>query len=317
MAQVVSPTQVQLHKHPVPFWSKGDVRTKSRFQCDGYLGVEDQACRRKGRNTEVLHRFCREPIPWYKKVEPMRPQWRNDYHWYTEKDGIRVKDTDLFVVPSRDILERTRHGGLVRSSNGEVTYSASQRLQFELDAEQLARIIREVVPYGTQEWSLDKLEKEFYSQIGRRGCWVQHSIPLNAFVSLFTKTFYMFGHLGAEMVRVQRKTGNRVEDNPEDVMIRLALASKRGCVERQTFIGGSATRKSKMLPELSQMHAKTKFKSQSEPKLRSIDETCRLPSLRLNSKASTERQLADQAEYSRGLAAALSRSQSSAVEYLD
>merc|ERR1719401_1183199 len=108
----------------------------------------------------------------------------------------------------------TRTGGIQRGSVGEVTYSARHRLKFEMDAEAVMHLLRDVVPYGAPEWSLHKLERAFYEQHGRLGWWNHYKIPFDVFLSLFPRTFVVFG-AERKFARVLHRSRTHIVDDGE------------------------------------------------------------------------------------------------------
>lgn len=225
----------------------------------------------KKRFTEVLHNFCNEPLPWYKKLEHSRPEWPREMRRFTAKDGFRVADTHNITVSARDQRQRT-YKGTLRTSSGMVTYSAIHAGHFELDAEDLVKILREQEPYSQQGkmWSVKRLEKAYQSRFRAHGSWARHGVPFKVYLSLFPKTFDLFGS-SHDFVRVASKSRLHAVDNPQDAMISLALGCEKGYVERTAPLEGTmrAGQESVLLPELSRVRAKTLFRSTSDPGLRS------------------------------------------------
>eukprot|EP00928_Gymnodinium_smaydae_P011909 TRINITY_DN14353_c0_g2_i2.p1 TRINITY_DN14353_c0_g2~~TRINITY_DN14353_c0_g2_i2.p1 ORF type:complete len:360 (+),score=64.00 TRINITY_DN14353_c0_g2_i2:67-1146(+) len=243
-------------------WSEGNLRSTARFRASGHLPVEDQRLRRAGRNVHALVRFCHEPLPWYKTVEPVKPRWPKAHHWYNLKQPgvLRALDLETIVVPVGANVGATR--------KGRVTYSANERMQFELDAEALARLLREIRPSRSPSagWSVRDLERAFREHCGRRGCWADHQMSLGVFLALFPKTFVVAGADG-ELVRPQRRSGNLVVDDGEEVMMRLALAKDRGFVEAETPLSGRSragsvcSGETEVSTELQQVRVKAKFRA--------------------------------------------------------
>lgn len=224
---MASKTGIQQQQLPQPkaFWMKGDLRGTTRFCSSGRVPAEDQSHRRRGRLTEVLQPFCREPLPWYKELEPHRPHWPDLFHpWSLKHDGLRALDSETVVVDAGDLVERTKRG-ILRSSTGHVTYSAKERQQFELDAEDLMRISQQSVPGSRPLWTLSALERAFHDQLGRRGTWMDHDMSLAVFLSLFPKTFCTYtSNKGQIYARILHPTRNKLVDDGEQVMVQLALA---------------------------------------------------------------------------------------------
>eukprot|EP00929_Paragymnodinium_shiwhaense_P063439 TRINITY_DN31686_c0_g1_i1.p1 TRINITY_DN31686_c0_g1~~TRINITY_DN31686_c0_g1_i1.p1 ORF type:complete len:325 (-),score=33.89 TRINITY_DN31686_c0_g1_i1:141-1115(-) len=251
-------------------WTAGDMRTKTRFQMSGRLSEELQSQRRARRCTEVLHRFCNQPLPWYKVLEPSRPEWPNAWRWYHPKDGIRVLDEDTIVVSAKDRRVRTK-AGLLPKSSGHVTYSASDRMRFELDAEDLATILRDSHCYNSKIWTIPKLEKTFKYKLGRSGSWKSVGLELDAFLSLFPRTFEVFG--ASDFVRVlhstTRATNRVLVDDGQDVMVRLALACSSGYIAPEKHVEGADVHEAPRHPLLGAVGAKARFKSHARREHRS------------------------------------------------
>lgn len=250
----------------------------------------------KKRFTELLHNFCHDPLPWYKNLEPSRPQWPKAMRKYTQRDGFRVPDLHNVEVSARDMVHKTKKG-LLRTSSGLVTYSATHRMQFELDAEDLAKILREKVPHlqDGKVWSVKKLEKAYQSQFRRHGSWSRQGVTLRVFLSLFPKTFDLFG-ANNDFVRLANKSRKCAVDCSEDAMISLAMACEQGYVQRTLPLEGTmkAGQESRRFHELSKVRAAALFRSFSDPGLRShtlpppasrapaADSSLRLPPIKAN-----------------------------------
>lgn len=248
--------QQQLPK-PKSFWTKGDLRGTTRFRSSGRVPAEEQRHRRRGRLTEVLQPFCREPLPWYKELEPHRPRWPDLFHpWSLKHAGLRALDNETVVVDAGDLREKTKQG-ILRSSTGHVTYSAKERQQFEMDAEDLMRILQQSVPGSRPMWTIAVLERVFNDQLGRRGTWADHDMSLVVFLSLFPKTFCTYvSSQGQAYARMLHPARNKIVDDGEEVMVQLALA-RAG--------------KSRSLGELKDVRVKARFKrTKSTPALRLV-----------------------------------------------
>lgn len=148
--------------------------------------------------------------------QPFRPNWP---HWL--RDDNRPVDREMVLVPARDKVVKTKHG-LFRYSNGSVKYSALHAAKFRSDAEELARILREIVPHNQKVWVLSKLEQEFKNQLGWPGSWVRYEIPFKVFMSLFPRTFSLYGPQD-ELVRLWRASRTGVADSGEEAIMRLAM----------------------------------------------------------------------------------------------
>jgi hypothetical protein len=171
-------------------------------------------------------RFCSahedQRIPYWKRVEPFRPEWQKGHRHYTSKHGHKEEDVENVVVSARDAPRLTARGGILRESTGEVCYSARQRLKFEVDALEVLLILQGLVPHGAKEWNMHKIEQAFFDKHGRLGCWTAYRIPLDVFLSLFPRTFQVFGFPG-KFARSLQRSLSRIVDDGEDVMRRLAL----------------------------------------------------------------------------------------------
>mmetsp|Transcript_101745 Transcript_101745/g.217870 ORF Transcript_101745/g.217870 Transcript_101745/m.217870 type:complete len:329 (+) Transcript_101745:104-1090(+) len=180
-------------------------------------GERDGTCRRKEPPPEIVSPGRYQPF------RPEWPRWRRQDH--------RPVDRTLVEVPSLDRLHRTKKG-LARSSTGYIRYSACQAVKFFSDAEELVRILREVVPHNASVWSLPKLEQAFHDKVGRPGSWRCYGVPFKAFFALFPRTFQQFGPEDS-FVRVWRKSRPGVVESGEDALKRLALAQKDGFIVEQ------------------------------------------------------------------------------------
>merc|ERR1719271_2415146 len=73
-------------------------------------------------------------------------------------------------------------------------------------------------------WTLAKLERCFKERIGRAGSWKRNRLPFKTFLSLFPKTFQLFGSEEA-YVRLFCTTRSTAVETGDEVMKRLAKAS--------------------------------------------------------------------------------------------
>eukprot|EP00930_Biecheleria_cincta_P064245 TRINITY_DN49806_c0_g1_i1.p1 TRINITY_DN49806_c0_g1~~TRINITY_DN49806_c0_g1_i1.p1 ORF type:complete len:320 (-),score=52.58 TRINITY_DN49806_c0_g1_i1:49-978(-) len=190
------------------------------------------------RSCEILHSSLEEPLAHWKSLEPMKPRWPSTWRRLHLNDGIRVRDGDTIVVSARDSLEKTKTGGLLRSSSGTVTYSSSQRTKLELDVTFLAQILGDGVPHGKHYWTPHRLEHEFVHRTGRPGVWCHYDVGIVAFMLLFPKTFELFGP-NHEQVRLKRKVSTTVLDNVEDALVRLARGRENGKIEHHLDLTSS------------------------------------------------------------------------------
>lgn len=189
---------------------------------------------------------------------------------WTERDGFRVSDLHNIQVSTRDQVQRTLKGTL-RTSSGLVTYNALDRTHLEIDAEDIAKILREQEPHGQSSgrmWSVKKLEKAYQHRFRTNGSWVRQGVSFRAYLSLFPKTFDLFG-ADHDFVRLCNKSRLCAVDHSEDVMISLALACEQGHVARTVPMEGTmgARQETKRMPELAHVRTRTLFRSTSEPGL--------------------------------------------------
>lgn len=127
------------------------------------------------------------------------------------------------MIAANDVLQKTKRG-LLRSSSGSVTYSASHRLKAELDVKVLAEFLGDSPPGRSVFWTPQRLEMLFKERTGRVGVWNHYEIGIAAFLALFPKTFELFG--GSQYVQLRQKILTVVLDNIEEAMVNLAKASK-------------------------------------------------------------------------------------------
>lgn len=181
---------------------------------------------RKTRSCAILDSTLEEPLTYYKSLEPVKPHWPHTWRRLHLTEGIRVRDMDTVVVPSRDTLTKTKKG-MLRSSSGTVTYSAVHACKVELDAQILAQICGDGVPGGGHAWTPSRLSVEFQTRTGRSGVWVHYEIGITSFLLVFPKTFDLFGP-GRQYVRLHRPSRLTVLDKTEDAMVRLAMCRQDG-----------------------------------------------------------------------------------------
>jgi len=165
------------------------------------------------------------------------------------------------MVDAGDVLEKTKRG-LLRSSTGHVTYSAKERMAFELDAEDLVNLLQQSPAQG-KLWTLTSLEQAFRDQLGRRGSWAMHHIALGVFLAMFPRTFYVFG----DFVRVLHASRTKVVDDGEDVMVRLALTLRDG-------VPAKGLAASQSLPDLGSIRVKAKFRPSHKMKMDADGAAC-------------------------------------------
>jgi len=161
------------------------------------------------------------------------------------------------VIPANDVMLKTRRG-ILRSSSGSVTYSATHRAKAEIDVKALAEILGGHVPGGGHAWTPQRLERIFQERTGRPGVWSHYEIGIKSFLAVFPKTFELFGTDG-QYVQLRQKVATAVLDDPEEAMVRLAKAAKDP---------SSVTMRNGMriaLPELGQHRLKVAY--QEDPSL--------------------------------------------------
>lgn len=189
--------------------------------------VRSKASRlRNTRSCAILDSTLEEPLTYYKSLEPVKPHWPHLWRRLHLNEGIRVRDMDTVVVPSKDQLAKTKKGTL-RTSSGTVTYSSTHATKVELDAQVLARICGDGVPGGGHAWTPPRLAVEFQTRTGRPGVWAHYDIGITSFLLVFPKTFDLFGPQ-KQFVRLHRSNCLTVLDNVEDSMVRLAMCRQDG-----------------------------------------------------------------------------------------
>ncbi|CAK8999216.1 unnamed protein product [Durusdinium trenchii] len=117
-------------------------------------------------------------------------------------------------------------------------YSVQHWTKFRADAEELLYILRNQVPANGKEWSLHLLNKAYCSACRRYGSWDRLHLCLHDFLSLFPRTFELFGPR-KQLVR-PLQSSSAVADGEEEVMKRLALAKQQGVVHAMTPIASSS-----------------------------------------------------------------------------
>ncbi|CAE8719519.1 unnamed protein product [Polarella glacialis] len=192
-----------------------------------------------------LHEECDE------RFQPFRPNWQQ---WRNQDP--RPVDRTMVEVPSGDRLVKTKNG-LARISSGLVRFSVVQGIKFRNDAEALLFLIRQGLPATSRAWSLQSLEKAFQMKV-RIGSWSRYSVPFDAYLSLFPRTFELFGS-DRQFVRALHMSATCVVDSIEDVMMRLAMARHHGYVEQQTPIDGTARTPCVRTPQISTSCAKAMY----------------------------------------------------------
>lgn len=185
---------------------------------------------RNTRCCEIQHSSMEEPLSCFKSLEPLRPNWPHSHRRFHIKDGVRVLDNETVVVDAKDRCIRTMKGQ-VRSSTGSVTYSATHLMKLELDVQDLAKILTGDCPGGGYAWSPKRLAHVFKERTGRAGCWATYELSFMAFLSLFPRTFEIFGDGQYVRLRAGLKGCASLLDTAQEAIIRLARA--RGGQERR------------------------------------------------------------------------------------
>lgn len=181
---------------------------------------------RNTRSCAILDSTLEEPLTYYKSLEPVKPHWPHTWRRLHLTEGIRVRDMDTVVAPSRDHLAKTKKG-MLRTSSGSVTYSSTHATKVALDAQVLTQICGDGVPGGGHAWTPSRLAVEFQARTGRSGVWSHYDIGITNFLLVFPKTFDVFGP-ERQFVRLHRSTCLTLMDNVEDAMVRLAMCRQDG-----------------------------------------------------------------------------------------
>lgn len=196
------------------------------------------------------------------RYQPLRPYWPD---WRT-KDA-RPVDRTIVEVPVTEQLVKTKKG-LCRASSGVVRYSAVHGVKFRADAEELLYIMRRQLPANCKVWSVWALEKAYQASSRRHGSWARYNLSLQNFLSLFPRTFELFG-AQEQFVRPLRSTVTSVADGEEEVMKRLALARHSGVVHSHTPVEGVYQRQAEAnRPDIQQNRAKAWYVPSSNPSSR-------------------------------------------------
>lgn len=150
--------------------------------------------------------------------------------WGPDKGSAQGVDDAHFRALPPEV--RTAHG-LCRAACGVVRYSAVQDGKFRQDAEQLLYIMRRQKPVNCKIWSVVALQKAYQATVQRFGSWAKYQLHLQQFLSLFPRTFELFGS-HREFVRPFRSSCTSVADSENEVMTHLAMMPEIGCEEVQT-----------------------------------------------------------------------------------
>jgi len=181
--------------------------------------------------------------------QPFRPRWPR---W--KSGDLRPVDRAIVEVPVAEELVKTKRG-LYRPESGVVRYSAQDWVKFRADGEELLYIMRNQKPANCREWSLAMLQKAYRSSCRRHGSWDRMNLCLHDFLSLFPRTFELFG-AQEQLVRPFRSSVSSVADGEEEVMKRLAMAKQVGVVQAHTPVGGGNPRMSAPTPDILYTSAK-------------------------------------------------------------
>eukprot|EP00930_Biecheleria_cincta_P075362 TRINITY_DN62524_c0_g1_i1.p1 TRINITY_DN62524_c0_g1~~TRINITY_DN62524_c0_g1_i1.p1 ORF type:complete len:248 (-),score=19.53 TRINITY_DN62524_c0_g1_i1:264-1007(-) len=127
---------------------------------------------------------------------------------------------------------RSAHS-ICRAACGVKWYSAVREGKFRVEAEELLYILRRQKPVNCKIWSIAALEKAYQSSVQRRGLWTKCQLTLRLFLSLFPRTFEIFG-ARREFVRPYRNSCTSVADSENEVMTHLAMTPQVGPGEMRT-----------------------------------------------------------------------------------
>jgi len=181
------------------------------------------------------------------KYQPFRPCWPDWRH-----NDARPVDRTIVEMPVTEQLVKTKVG-LYREPSGVVRYSAVQGVKFRADAEDLLHIMRRQVPANAKVWSLHALQKAYQKTTRGIGTWERYNLPLHIFLSLFPRTFQLFGE--DQFVRPMRAGVRSVAESEDEVMKRLAMARYNGFVHSHTPVEG-VHKQRESRPEIQQTCAK-------------------------------------------------------------
>jgi hypothetical protein len=176
-----------------------------------------------------------EPLTRWKTLEPLYPRWPNTWRRYHLLEGIRVVDQDVVNLSARDQVVKTVKGG-IRHSSGIVAFDTQHQQKIMIDADDLINILVTKPNGSTTAWTLARLEREFRTLFGRPGSWWHYELPFVTFLSVFPKTFEVFGTY-SEYVRLKHPwstaTRARILDHKNEVMTSLARLKEPGLVQYQ------------------------------------------------------------------------------------
>ena len=97
-----------------------------------------------------------------------------------------------------------------------------------LDAEDIVKILQEKEPFNSEPfWKVKQLEFEFKRTGRPGGMWAKHGLDFHAFLTLFPKTFKVFGPQN-QFVHLIYKGHHvcRVNDDVDWIMVREFLKQK-------------------------------------------------------------------------------------------
>jgi len=179
---------------------------------------------RRHRSTPIIHSDVQEPAVDYKTLQEDRIRYPHSFHRYHLIHGLSVIDQERIVQSARDQCYHTNTGKF-RNSSGLVTYSHSQKMKVEIDANNLCAILADKPANGACGWRIFDVEHQFRMRQGRNGVWWDYGMALSAFMSLFLRTFELYGtHASPHQsyVRLRHKWAVKVLDHSDTIMVHLA-----------------------------------------------------------------------------------------------
>lgn len=190
---------------------------------------------RRTRSTPIMLNSLFEPLSRWKTLEPLYVRWPNAWRRYHLLEGIRVVDQEVVNLSARDQVTKTVKGG-IRHSSGMVSFDSQQQQKIMIDADDLIDILVTKPNNSTTAWTLAQLERAFRKSVGRCGSWWHYELPFVTYLSVFPKTFEVFG-TRKEYVRLKHPwstmTRARVLDHKDEVMTSLARIKQTGLVAYQ------------------------------------------------------------------------------------
>jgi hypothetical protein len=117
-----------------------------------------------------------------------------------------------------------------------VSFDTQHQQKIMIDADDLIDILVTKPNNSTTAWTLAQLERTFRTLFGRPGTWWHYELPFVTYLSVFPKTFEVFGSR-KEYVRLKHpwstSTRARVLDHKDEVMTSLARIKQPGLVAYQ------------------------------------------------------------------------------------